>query len=85
MNDLIDQIQSHLSVLDAHQKSRVLLIAALEKLKAARNMCGSWADDHIHLQELCVKAGFTQEEVEGDGYGCVTLADMLYSKITPHG
>ena len=42
--------------------------------------CREWADDHTYLQDLCRKAGFTEQEVEGDSYGipCISeLARML--------
>ena len=46
-------------------------------------LCRDWAEDHTHLQDLCLKAGYSPEEVYGDSYGVPDvsdLADMLYEK-----
>ncbi len=46
--------------------------------------CEEWAHDHSHLQDLCRKAGYSEQEVEGDSYGVpgiTDLADMLFKRI----
>lgn len=53
-----------------------------------RKQCQEWAEDHTYLQNLCRKAGFSEEEVEGDTYGVpgiMDLADMLFSKCNGVG
>jgi hypothetical protein len=50
-------------------------------------LCRDWAEDHTHLQDLCLKAGYSPEEVYGDSYGVPgisDLADMLFEKIKPN-
>jgi hypothetical protein len=50
-------------------------------------LCRDWAEDHTHLQDLCLKAGYSPEEVYGDSYGVPgisDLADMLYEKTKPN-
>ena len=52
--------------------------------RSCKAHCLDWADDHTHLQKLCLKAGFSFKEVEGDNYSVpsiMDLADMLFSKI----
>ena len=52
--------------------------------RSCKAHCMDWADDHTHLQKLCLKAGFSFKEVEGDRYSVpsiMDLADMLFSKI----
>lgn len=47
-------------------------------------LCNEWVDDHTFLQKLCVEAGYTQDEVEGDGYAIHSiqgLATMLVEKL----
>ncbi len=51
-----------------------------KKQQLVEMSCREWAGDHTYLQELCRKAGLTEQEVEGDSYGvpCVSaLAGML--------
>ena len=46
--------------------------------------CDDWSCDHTYLQNLCRKAGYDENEVEGDSYGIrsiTQLADMLMAKI----
>jgi hypothetical protein len=46
-------------------------------------LCQCWAEDHTHLQDLCLKAGYSPEEVYGDSYGVPGISDlaaMLYEK-----
>lgn len=46
--------------------------------------CEDWAHDHTHLQNLCRKAGYDENAVEGDRYGIRSieqLGDMLMEKI----
>ena len=61
------------------------LRAELTKSEAAtKTHCLDWAEDHTHLQELCLKAGFSEDEVYGDSYGvpCIMdLAEMLSARL----
>lgn len=46
--------------------------------------CEDWAHDHTYLQNLCRKAGYDEQAVEGDRYGIRSieeLGDMLLAKI----
>jgi hypothetical protein len=58
----------------------------LEETKKILSLANDeWADDHTKLQELCLKAGYSEKEVYGDRYyvpGIVCLAELLFKKIT---
>ncbi|HEY5893078.1 MAG TPA: hypothetical protein VIT91_07595 [Chthoniobacterales bacterium] len=56
-----------------------------EQARLIRNCCDEWADDHTHLQALCLKAGCHEDQVSGDSHhvpGIQELADMLADKTT---
>jgi len=53
-----------------------------------KRICEDWAHDHTYLQKLCLEAGFSDHEVEGDRYGIraiTQLADLLHSKAAVLG
>ncbi|MCK9154735.1 MAG: hypothetical protein M0P12_01325 [Paludibacteraceae bacterium] len=55
-----------------------------EKIKC---LCIEWAEDHSHLQKLCLEAGYDAGEVYGDTFGVPgiqDLADMLFKRIPPN-
>jgi hypothetical protein len=52
--------------------------------KALMHCAEDWADDHTHLQDLCIKAGIPADEVHGDSYGVPgiqELSNLLAAKI----
>ena len=52
--------------------------------KILSNANDEWAEDHTKLQELCLKAGYSEKEVYGDRYyvpGIQCLAELLFNKI----
>jgi len=61
------------------------LWAELEREREMRlELCTDWADDHTHLQKLCMAAGCSEQEVEGDKYlGIPSIRDLvdLLSKV----
>ena len=65
----------------------IALRKELEETKKILTMANEeWADDHTKLQELCLKAGYSEKEVYGDSYyvpGIVCLGEMLFKKIPP--
>ena len=65
-----------------------LVIALVDEIEALDKInklaCIDWAEDHTHLEKLCLK-WYPKDKVEGDGYsvpGIMDLADMLDAKIT---
>lgn len=52
--------------------------------KTIANLCEDWAEDHTHLQELCIKAGCDAETVYDNSVGILSisdLADMLVKQL----
>lgn len=61
-----------------------LIISLEEKDKTIQQLYKDWAEDCTHLQKLCLKAGYSEEEVYGDSYyvpGIMDLADMLFERL----
>lgn len=56
--------------------------AALQK--TITNCNADWAEDHTHLQNLCIQAGISSAAVNGDSYGVpgiIELAEMLAKEL----
>jgi len=52
--------------------------------KMIKSLCEEWASDDTHIEKLCFKYGFTENDVWGDSYytpGIQEKVDLLCSLI----
>lgn len=58
--------------------------AYAQQVQMVKTLCDEWADNHTYLQMLCVRAGYSMDEVENGDAGMLTiqeLGDMLFQKV----
>lgn len=53
-----------------------------EQDQMIKNLCDDWAEDDTHIENLCFKYGFTEDQVYGDSYFSLSLQDKVDLLVT---